>query len=451
MLLKELDVKGLYGSYNYNVKFNDDVTLIYGMNGCGKTTILNITEAIITGAVFRLFEYLFTKITLSYSTNSNEEIKKIVISNKEKVLTVNFNGESENIELISFSEREMLADPDYNDFLRLYFNRYNILCKIKSTFNHAYLPLNRSFNYADEYELRRFRKNLWRHIKFEEIASERDIIMYKVEDLIRRKYSDIFSSIGKYNDEFRNEILKSLLTIKESNSLSEVLNEIANKRIEDNEINRIKENYIKILQQLNILKNDEEKTYKNFFDGFLKEYNIWKKNKRDLGLPTSLASQYTEIQRIKKLVKIAEKTEQRKNEAYKPIDVFVSTINDFIYSEIDQKRIHITNGEIYFTTGNNDTKIKIHSLSSGEKQLVIFFASLIFEIQKESTGIFIVDEPELSLHLSWQKVFIKKALETNQNIQLIFATHSPEIVGKFRDKMYRLEKESASKESRNYE
>lgn len=51
MIVKLVDllIEGLYGCYNYNVKFNTDVTFLYGMNGCGKTTVLNITEAIITG------------------------------------------------------------------------------------------------------------------------------------------------------------------------------------------------------------------------------------------------------------------------------------------------------------------------------------------------------------------------------------------------------------------
>lgn len=70
-----------------------------------------------------------------------------------------------------------------------------------------------------------------------------------------------------------------------------------------------------------------------------------------------------------------------------------------------------------------------------------FFANLIFNVKSNSSGIFVVDEPELSLHLSWQKIFVEKTLEINKNIQLVFATHAPEIIGKRRDKMFKLEKE----------
>ena len=51
VILSKLTVKKLYGNYDYDVKFNADVTLLYGTNGCGKTTILNIITSIITGSI----------------------------------------------------------------------------------------------------------------------------------------------------------------------------------------------------------------------------------------------------------------------------------------------------------------------------------------------------------------------------------------------------------------
>ncbi len=47
----------------------------------------------------------------------------------------------------------------------------------------------------------------------------------------------------------------------------------------------------------------------------------------------------------------------------------------------------------------------------------------------KKTGIFIIDEPELSLHVEWQNKFIPNLLEVAGGTQLILATHSPEIIG----------------------
>ncbi|AOJ89860.1 hypothetical protein WS87_24785 [Burkholderia sp. MSMB0856] len=43
-------------------------------------------------------------------------------------------------------------------------------------------------------------------------------------------------------------------------------------------------------------------------------------------------------------------------------------------------------------------------------------------------GIFLVDEPELSLHLRWQEKFVETMQEASPNAQIIMATHSPAIV-----------------------
>ena len=148
-----------------------------------------------------------------------------------------------------------------------------------------------------------------------------------------------------------------------------------------------------------------------------------------------------EVIKIKKIVSLAEETEKQKANIRKPIEKFIETMNDFINSGEDEKEIKINPmGHVYFTTKYNKKPISIQYLSSGEKQLITFFANLIFKVKSSTSGIFVVDEPELSLHLSWQKIFVEKTLEINRNIQLIFATHAPEIIGKNRDKMFKLEK-----------
>ncbi len=148
-----------------------------------------------------------------------------------------------------------------------------------------------------------------------------------------------------------------------------------------------------------------------------------------------------EVLKIKKIVSLAEETEKQKAYIRKPIEKFIETMNDFINTGEDGKEIKISSiGHVYFTTKYSENPISIQYLSSGEKQLITFFANLIFKVKSSTSGIFVVDEPELSLHLFWQKIFVEKTLEINKNIQLIFATHAPEIIGKNRDKTVKLEK-----------
>ena len=71
------------------------------------------------------------------------------------------------------------------------------------------------------------------------------------------------------------------------------------------------------------------------------------------------------------------------------------------------------------------TSIPADKLSSGEKQLLIILLTVLLEDGKEY--VLMMDEPEISLHISWQYKLIDWIFELNPNVQLILTTHSPMI------------------------
>ncbi|HAC3619074.1 TPA_asm: ATP-binding protein, partial [Listeria monocytogenes] len=165
-------------------------------------------------------------------------------------------------------------------------------------------------------------------------------------------------------------------------------------------------------------------------------------NIEDNSVSIQLILKYNEIAKIKNIVKLAEDMETKKAKVVESVNLFCETINSFISTDgTEKKEILIDeNGGIYLQNVIEKKQLSIYKLSSGEKQIVIFYANLIFGVNENKRGIFIVDEPELSLHLSWQKLFIEKTIELNKNIQFIFATHSPEIIGKYYNKTFELKK-----------
>ena len=74
--------------------------------------------------------------------------------------------------------------------------------------------------------------------------------------------------------------------------------------------------------------------------------------------------------------------------------------------------------------------IGIDLLSSGEKQLL----RLLIECLGAQGDCIVIDEPELSLHIDWQNDLIEAMRVVNPNLQIILATHSPEIMDDFDDK-----------------
>lgn len=65
-------------------------------------------------------------------------------------------------------------------------------------------------------------------------------------------------------------------------------------------------------------------------------------------------------------------------------------------------------------------------LSSGEKQILAILLTVLVEDQQPY--VLFMDEPEVSLHIDWQKRLIDLILELNPNVQIILTTHSPAVI-----------------------
>jgi energy-coupling factor transporter ATP-binding protein EcfA2 len=101
---------------------------------------------------------------------------------------------------------------------------------------------------------------------------------------------------------------------------------------------------------------------------------------------------------------------------------FLEIIND-LFSETG-KSINKDKNQIEFLLG--DKEITPFQLSSGEKQLLIILLTVL--VQDIKPSILFMDEPEISLHIEWQKKIIKYIRELNPNVQVIIATHSPALI-----------------------
>jgi hypothetical protein len=88
------------------------------------------------------------------------------------------------------------------------------------------------------------------------------------------------------------------------------------------------------------------------------------------------------------------------------------------------KRIIRTENEIRFTQIGE--QLMPYQLSSGEKQMLIILLTVL--VEDEQPYVLFMDEPEVSLHIEWQKRLIDLCLELNPHVQIILTTHSPAVV-----------------------
>ncbi len=96
---------------------------------------------------------------------------------------------------------------------------------------------------------------------------------------------------------------------------------------------------------------------------------------------------------------------------------------DDLFTETGKKIIR-TENEIKFSQ-IGETLLP-YQLSSGEKQMLAILLTVLVEDGK--SYVLFMDEPEVSLHIEWQKRLIDIILELNPNVQIILTTHSPAVI-----------------------
>ena len=96
---------------------------------------------------------------------------------------------------------------------------------------------------------------------------------------------------------------------------------------------------------------------------------------------------------------------------------------DELFSDTGKKIVRTAN-EIFFTQIGE--MLVPYQLSSGEKQMLVILLTVLVEDNKNY--VLFMDEPEVSLHVEWQKRLIDLVIELNPNVQIILTTHSPAVV-----------------------
>jgi hypothetical protein len=130
-----------------------------------------------------------------------------------------------------------------------------------------------------------------------------------------------------------------------------------------------------------------------------------------------------QIDRISSLVDIIDEYNIKIKKMYAPINKFLSTVNEF-YKD-SRKKIEInTVGQLNIIRPDNK-KSTIDILSSGERQLLVIIANVMLNRYANTSGVIVIDEPEISLHLKWQELFQKQSYQLAQILSLFWPLIPP--------------------------
>lgn len=433
MKLLNFKAKNVYGYLNFDISFNDKLSFLVGGNGSGKSTILKLIQAILTPNLRDIYLVPFETITLLINI---EEIKyKINVSKEDTGITISVSNIQNELKLPNKDIEELsyiLAKGDNLFNRELFHHRDNDTFKfIQKLDVPLFLGLERLDNTGydeDRYDRheqviirdgqRIIRKNRYAEGSLAISLRETQIIVQSVYERIKRK-EDLFRR------QLRDKILLSSFNYADINDFIYENNKIKQISLEEQKnIMSKKEDISNALKNLGFDKNKDFKEMELFFEKIEELFSEMANSKED-GINIAWLINKSQIDRIQKLIELIEGNNKKVQKNFELINKFIETMNHFLNDT--GKSIEIDNiGALKIKKPNGD-KVSIEALSSGERQLIVMFSHLIFKNESNPSGIFIIDEPELSLHIDWQKDFIRYATDSNPNTQLILATHSPDI------------------------
>jgi len=121
----------------------------------------------------------------------------------------------------------------------------------------------------------------------------------------------------------------------------------------------------------------------------------------------------------------------------KQVDAVVRLVNTFYTRKQLTYEIH----EGFRVATGDGRPLQPEMLSSGERHLLLLFCNTVQTLDRPS--IFIIDEPEISLNIKWQRRLLSALLEcaVDNPLQYIFATHSFELLAHYGNNAIRLTEE----------
>ena len=259
----------------------------------------------------------------------------------------------------------------------------------------------------------------------------------RVKDIVNTEYRKRKNSILNLTDDMKNHLMLSTfdgsITIE---SFTKGIKYKLNLTQIQNAEQRVNEYFNKVEKKF--LSETEKTTIATYFSQLKDITSQYQTNPKDDNVKLLYGLNASQFVKVNKLLKQFERFETESNKALKQITIYLETLNYFLKDSAKQILFKEDTSELSFNTLDKNSNVvteykDIKFLSSGEQQILILFSYIAFNSQ--DGNVFIIDEPELSLHIKWQEDFLSKLENIKpKSTQLILATHSPILANKKKNK-----------------
>jgi len=475
-MLKSLEITGFFDKGDVELDLSENLTILTGDNGAGKTTILNIIFNILTGKFETLLNIEFEQIKIKFDffdrsfdeESAHQLIEYITVEKIDNGLLINYKllHSLTKFQISYFFSEAPFVPARYELILP------EELADKKSEIDRGPFRTKRGFNITISDLVEKYRELSFINLLKESVIYfptyrriDSDIIQlieqnYPVHegdfsrvinylpkdgrvvgvsdqdiDQLFKKYSD---QCRKLNTEGLNGVLRQFIGDVITSTYKE--EKIRTPNLNQNAYDKAPEQLIELSRQLAIRKIDETKIkkyfsqqkkliglYKNFLEVDKDELNSKLENKprhkkndvelKEKDITNLIFSINQSSDLIMQLINLYDAHLKRMNIHEEPYNYLERNFKKFFKDKIN----------LNFFDYNLELSLPFGTLSTGEKQLITLLSYAALSMSERTySPLIIMDEPELSLHISWQLKLLGTLLEI-PDINLLLATHSPYI------------------------
>ena len=426
--ISSVKVEGLHNRLSFELDFQQGINIVYGKNGIGKTTLLHIIANLSEVDIDRFHYLSFKSIIVESSGGSSVRLEKT-----EGITSVYINDQKTSYDFVGKVD---LSDLERQSLRSVVGERATYLPAFRSVLERM---REGSYNYEErstpEFDvLQQIEAQAFRSVRSGERLLRRQVSLIDsnvFKTLRCRQWFGAFVPIIRYpsitdvtsglNDEWSNA--QVAISRGEQRQFEAAFVEIFS-AIVKGDTNNDEQDQGRLLDEIKALGSFDEVPVQG--PAKLSAY---------IDLVTIAEQSISSDRNYNKVLEIyRDKLRDRKHEreiVLSPITAFQGSVNEFlsgkllrIASRMPRPSSNARPSSV-FIEPSVGSAYAISALSSGERQIVTMLYSASRSPFRD--GCCLIDEPELSLHVDWQRIILNHIERQHQGRQVIACTHSPEV------------------------
>ena len=437
--IESFKITKLWGYRDIDLTFNNDVNVLIGPNASGKTTILNLLHSILSADLQSVLNVNFDQAVIKLRSFKGRSERTIKVDAADGIFSVGkkkFDLDIDSIVDRRFADVDIISSRKFSgSYVTLEKGSYGSGTVIRPFVRGmrvqkilydeliglvpiVWLPVSRRLPVTEDEEEG--------HTRTGSVESV-DLRLDELLDELSDYHSRLNAQLSKRYKEFEHQVLSVMLYNREHDQIKSIPPSLPTET-EKTQLLRAFEAAGLLNKQMQSRIDEHFAAAEETLKRIHESENIGFDLEDFLVLPL--------IRRTKSMVEYAEELEKDRERIFAPLRLYEETVNSFLNeksAEVDES------GQLKIESLSQGT-LNPFVLSSGEKQILILLTQALLRV--DEPVVYIADEPELSLHVSWQEKLLESLVKLGGQIQVIVATHSPDIVGKFMDKVIDLGRKS---------